>query len=428
MTLIIPPIIGGVVGAAGVAVGAAGFAVAGVNIAGVAAGLASGVIVGSAVSIVKALNPVHIIKTIVELPALIGCTVNTVTEALHPLPYEDPGKACETAVTTVASAIGNIAATITPGYIGETVGTVSTEIGSAIVSVCDTLTVPKSIPESIKDASTAITNAIDNCTSAIFPGIFGEYSVIGGTVHVISSTVNNLIGKTVDFVTGLVCDSPKVVQGSFLPSIIIGRGGADTLYGGGGGDCLYGEAGDDVLYGGTGGDKIYGGSDNDKIYGEDGCDKLYGGEGNDYLSAGAGEDCLYGDVGNDRLYGGAGNDKLYGGEGDDWLSGCAGDDILNGGEGSDFYIVAPGQGKDTIYDTDVEGNDIDAIVFFGLTKSDLSCKANGDDLVVAYGENDCVTIKGYFELFGEHQIEEFHFQDEDGNTTEIVAVSGLLTV
>lgn len=427
MTLIVPPIIGGVVGAAGVAVGAAGFAVAGVNIAGVAVGLASGAIVGSAVSIVQALNPVHIVKTIIELPALIGCTVDSVTEALHPLPYEEPGEACETAITTVAGTIGNIATTLVPGYIGETVSTISTEIGGAIVSVCDTLTVPKSIPESIKDTSTAITNAIENCTNAIFPGIFGEYSVIGGTVHVIASTVNNLIGKTVDFVTCVIGDAPKVVQGSFLPSVIIGRGGSDTLSGGGGWDCLYGEAGDDLLYGGTGSDKLHGGSGNDKLYGEDGCDDLYGGEGDDYLAGGASNDCLYGDVGNDKLYGGAGNDKLYGGEGDDLLSGCAGDDILNGGEGSDFYVIAPCHGKDIIYDTDVEGNDVDVIVFRGISKSDLYCKADGDDFVITYCGNGGVTIKGYFELFGEHQIEEFHFQDECGNTVEIVAANELLT-
>lgn len=45
-------------------------------------------------------------------------------------------------------------------------------------------------------------------------------------------------------------------------------------------------------------------------------------------------------------------DHLYGGGGDDTLKGLEGNDYLEGGAGSDTYIVNPGDGTDTVLDTD----------------------------------------------------------------------------
>ncbi len=61
-------------------------------------------------------------------------------------------------------------------------------------------------------------------------------------------------------------------------------------------------------------------------------------------------DAPFGDKGDDTLSGGAGNDSLLGGNGDDVLRGGTGNDTLNGGNGSDRFVLASGEGPDTIQD------------------------------------------------------------------------------
>lgn len=102
-----------------------------------------------------------------------------------------------------------------------------------------------------------------------------------------------------------------------------------------------------------------------------------------YMSLGAnlingtpGGDQLMGSVNNDELLGGAGDDQLVGGAGDDILSGGSGNDILSGGEGRDVFILAPGEGTDTIVDF-VEG--VDSIQFTGdLTSKDIITTQQGN--------------------------------------------------
>ncbi|HEB96696.1 MAG TPA: hypothetical protein ENI96_09745 [Sedimenticola thiotaurini] len=53
--------------------------------------------------------------------------------------------------------------------------------------------------------------------------------------------------------------------------------------------------------------------------------------------------------------GGDREDHLYGGAGDDTLSGGGGNDYLEGGSGDDLYLLAPGQGLDTLWDRDGRG-------------------------------------------------------------------------
>jgi Ca2+-binding RTX toxin-like protein len=68
---------------------------------------------------------------------------------------------------------------------------------------------------------------------------------------------------------------------------------------------------------------------------------LYGNSGNDKLS---------GDNANDKLFGGTGDDQLLGGAGNDWLYGGAGIDVLTGGYGADTFVLALGEGTDSITD------------------------------------------------------------------------------
>ncbi|WP_321532213.1 calcium-binding protein [uncultured Desulfuromonas sp.] len=69
---------------------------------------------------------------------------------------------------------------------------------------------------------------------------------------------------------------------------------------------------------------------------------------------------------NDRLYGMAGNDTIYGYSGDDYIEGGVGDDTLYGGEGDDTYFYLPGDGQDTITDTEISDSDTNHITVGNL--------------------------------------------------------------
>ncbi|MBD2724809.1 choice-of-anchor D domain-containing protein [Nostoc sp. FACHB-892] len=104
---------------------------------------------------------------------------------------------------------------------------------------------------------------------------------------------------------------------------------------------IYGFGGNDNIVGNVGNDQLFGGDANDTLWGNDGNDRLYGDSGNDRLS---------GDNANDTLFGGIGDDQLLGGAGDDWLYGGSGTDVLTGGYNADTFVLASGQGTDTITD------------------------------------------------------------------------------
>ena len=62
---------------------------------------------------------------------------------------------------------------------------------------------------------------------------------------------------------------------------------------------------------------------------------------------------LVGGGGNDTLSGGNSNDQLFGVAGKDQLRGDEGDDLLRGGSGSDTFILATGEGTDSIFNFEV---------------------------------------------------------------------------
>ncbi|MEH1944857.1 MAG: choice-of-anchor D domain-containing protein [Nostoc sp.] len=98
------------------------------------------------------------------------------------------------------------------------------------------------------------------------------------------------------------------------------------------------------INGDAGNNKLSGGEPDDRIWGKDGNDQLYGN---------GGKDLLYGDNGNDTLFGGVGNDQLYGGAGIDWLYGGKGNDVLTGGYNPDTFVLASGEGTDSITDFEI---------------------------------------------------------------------------
>ena len=170
-----------------------------------------------------------------------------------------------------------------------------------------------------------------------------------------------------------------LIDGNGGDDTIAGGEGVDSLLGGVGDDRLYGGAGDDLIDGGEGDDRLsgddgdddllgaagadvlLGGAGHDLLVGQDGDDLLRGGGGDDQLAGDTGADRLHGEEGADRMWGGAGADRLEGGAGsdtlrgdagNDTLDGGAGDDWLDGGEGLDLYLLRPGDGHDTIADSD----------------------------------------------------------------------------
>ena len=128
--------------------------------------------------------------------------------------------------------------------------------------------------------------------------------------------------------------------GSDGRDIIRYDGAPAPIAGGLGDDVIFGTAGDDVLRG-----DINWVSAQGELMG--GNDVLYGRGGDDRIGGKAGDDTLYGGEGDDFLYGDEGSDVLRGGAGDDVLSG---DGRAAGGAGADTFVLAAGQGTDTVRD------------------------------------------------------------------------------
>ena len=72
-------------------------------------------------------------------------------------------------------------------------------------------------------------------------------------------------------------------------------------------------------------------------------------------ATGADNDAAIGGANSDGIWAGAGNDILIGGANNDVLAGEAGNDYLLGGIGFDTYLLNPGDGYDTILDSDGSG-------------------------------------------------------------------------
>ena len=188
-------------------------------------------------------------------------------------------------------------------------------------------------------------------------------------------------------------DGPDNIIGTTADDMLDGRGGNDTIYGRGGNDTLFGGAGFDLLAGEAGNDTLDGGADGDT---------LSGGDGNDALFGGAGGDQLYGDAGSDTLDGGADADQLFGGTGADTLTGGAASDFLYGGPGGDTYVIAAGDGNDTIdesvnSDFAVNG-DIDTLRLTGVTPAQVTlARTNSYDLTVGLPAGQTVRVSGHFD-------------------------------
>ena len=180
--------------------------------------------------------------------------------------------------------------------------------------------------------------------------------------------------------------------------VLVGTSEDDTVVGSTEDDVIEGLEGDDVLAGDLGNDLIEGGDGADLIRG-DLNDRSPGGSdgGNDTLVGGTGDDRIGGKGGDDELFGGEGEDQLFGDDGDDLLRGGLGNDTLtgddsSGGEGMDTFVLAEGEGIDTIVDFEL-GIDLIGLVE-EITADQLSITANGNDTEISLGGNVIVIISG----------------------------------
>ncbi len=159
--------------------------------------------------------------------------------------------------------------------------------------------------------------------------------------------------------TAIFLDVVETPDGNSVAGTEIG----DRLEGTEASDLLEGLGGNDFIAGGLGNDFIFGGGGEDLLRGDlnssDPQNDSDGGD--DVLYGGAGRDWLEGKGGNDLLYGGEGYDEIFGDKGDDVIYGGREGDRLTGGEGSDTFVLAAGEGTDTILDFEL------GIDFIGLS-------------------------------------------------------------
>jgi len=167
--------------------------------------------------------------------------------------------------------------------------------------------------------------------------------------------------------------------------IIEGTDEDDTLFAGGGDDLVAGNMGDDNIDGGDG-DDILRGDENSRSSGssEGGNDTINGGNGSDRIGGKGGDDALFGGAGDDAIWGDDGDDLIRGGLGEDVLTG----DDFSGGSGSDTFILATGEGTDTIADFEVGVDFIglaDGLTFADLTFDGGSILAGEETLAMLTG-------------------------------------------
>ncbi len=140
----------------------------------------------------------------------------------------------------------------------------------------------------------------------------------------------------------------------------------------------------------------YGGNGHDYKEGTEGSDELSGGNGNDILHGLGCNDTLSGGNGTDELYGGLGDDELTGGNGPDFLYGGLGDDELTGGNGPDTFVLATGEGTDTITDFG-DGPDVIGLageLTFGDGVSDGDLSFSGNNIIVTSTSEILATLTG----------------------------------
>lgn len=224
----------------------------------------------------------------------------------------------------------------------------------------------------------SLTATID--TTGFMPGrytLFIEGQDTDGNWGVPTAVFLDVVPTPADatFIEG--SDDAETLAGQDQSDVIYALGGDDTVAGGNGDDVLFGEDGDDVLRGDRNSRSPDGTAGGDDI--------IYGGNGSDRIGGKSGNDSLYGDAGDDFIWGDDGDDLIWGGRGNDVLTG----DDNSGGSGSDTFVLAFGDGTDTITDFEI-GTDL--IGLFGtLNFGQLSVNQDKQNALIEFG-NETLAI------------------------------------
>jgi Ca2+-binding RTX toxin-like protein len=187
-----------------------------------------------------------------------------------------------------------------------------------------------------------------------------------------------------------VLEAPNILEGGADSDTLVGSGDRnDIINAGGGNDLVAGELGNDQIFGEDGDDVLRGDLNSREPGGTVGGDDLiYGGAGNDRIGGKAGSDSLYGDAGDDQIYGDAGDDLIRGGLGNDLLVG----DDFSGGTGSDTFVLAAGEGTDTIQDFQV-GVDFFELVD-GLSFGQLAIAQEESNTLIRFNDETLAILTG----------------------------------
>lgn len=278
---------------------------------------------------------------------------------------------------------------------GETVGTVS--VNPTLADRSDAIQVPYD-GASGRDTEPFISAPDANGGEYPFGiGYVGTPDFAGSIVSKTYGLNADLLPSTVDN-TGIYEIMYRTLFGDVLPNLIDGTPENETLVGGEANDLIRGDIGDDLAAGGLGDDIIYGEEGDDTLRGDEnsrspggtvgGNDIIYGGLGDDQIGGKTGNDQLFGDEGNDRIWGDDGDDLIDGGLGNDTLTG----DDFSGGQGSDTFVLAVGEGTDTIVDFEVG---IDLLALKGdLSADELSISQVGSDTEVSFGSEILAILTG----------------------------------
>ena len=278
---------------------------------------------------------------------------------------------------------------------GETVGTVS--VNPTLADRSDAIQVPYD-GASGRDTEPFI--SAPDANGDQFP--FGIAYV--GTPDFAGSIVSKTYGLNADLLPSTV-DNTEIYEimyrtlfGDVLPSLIDGTPENETLVGGEANDLIRADIGNDIAAGSLGDDIIYGEEGDDILRGDEnsrspggtvgGNDTIYGGLGDDQIGGKTGNDQLFGDEGNDRIWGDDGDDLIDGGLGNDTLTG----DDFSGGQGNDTFVLAVGEGIDTIVDFEVG---IDLLGLKGdLSADKLSISQVGSDTEISFGSEILAILTG----------------------------------
>ncbi|MEY4806522.1 MAG: hypothetical protein RLZZ206_911, partial [Cyanobacteriota bacterium] len=145
------------------------------------------------------------------------------------------------------------------------------------------------------------------------------------------------------------------------------------------------------------------------------------------VTGGPAADKLQGSASSDWIQGDAGSDTLSGLQGNDVLEGGRGEDVLSGGVGNDLYVMARGDGRDTLQE--LEGLQ-DELRWLDVPSIEIVIERLHGDLVIGNGRGDTMRILQYFND-PNFRVESFSFSDgvvwRDREIRENAVVGGATT-